>query len=743
MKRAYIFGLLFLAGIYFFPEPAIALSQKELLRERIEELGILSDKEFKTQPLSRTQEAPSSVERSSRVAAPSTTPLPTQAPSSTPEPTQPEQESEATDSATATDSAELSPTATPTETPTSTPVPPTAPPPTPTPAPTETPVPPVRSNQNAQQKPDTVISVDLETVKEADINALANEFEELQNDGKAITYVDTGNKNVIFFFGYDTESETSGLRKELGKLNSITVSENRTYKVQYSPNDPFYSQQWNLTKLSYSSALDIGPGAAQPVVGVIDSGVNVSDVDLNDNIWVNTGETAGDGIDNDGNGYIDDRYGCNFVQYNNGNDSTACLAASLYNGSSTHGTRVANLIATETNNGVGTASICPTCKIMVLDVDDSTGARLSDVITALDYALDNGAHIVNFSYASACPFDESQDVLEPYLDNAVNGEGLVYVQSAGNSGAMTQAQCVAACGANSYCNSSARNQSYYYVDGKEVDNLFHVGATTQAGKRASFSAFNGSGQNTVNISAPGENVPVNLNGSLTTTNGTSFSAPQVAAAAGLAMSWILPNRTPSAEEIVNLITNTADEISTDQNISGKQVNLFKMMNVAVARENVANTDYIFVSRFFSNSNASHFYTGSDSEAQTVRANYPDNVWNFEGIAYYAFGGPGPGRVPLYRFYSDRFATHFYTANEEEKQLVIDNYPDDVWLFEGVAYYVYPLEYNGGNSSVVYRFWSNRLRRHFFTANENEKNFIIQNLSNTYTFEGAAWQIPNL
>lgn len=730
MKFAISIAIVFSLVFFYAPEPSIAASPSALFREQIKELKLPPEQEYK-----QNQRDPNrSASRSSSVVAPSQepSPLPSLVPSAGVEL---QAETEASMSAESTDSATLAPS----NEPTITPAPPTVPPPTPTLVQSRTSV-----QQTAAVKPDTIISVDLETLKDSEVTSITTELEELQNKGKPVSYVDTGKNNVIFFFAYDSQSETGNLQSELGPLTSVTVSENRKYTVQYTPNDPFYAQQWNLTNLDYSRAMAIGPGTAQPVIGIIDSGVNIGDVDLNDNIWNNTGETYGDGIDNDANGYIDDRYGCNFVEHNNGNEDTACLVSALYNASSTHGTRVANLIATETNNGVGTAAICPTCKIMVLDVDDSTGARLSDVITAIYYAVDNGAHVVNFSYASACPFDASQDVLASYLNNAVNTDNLLYVQSAGNSGSMTQSQCIATCGSsNTYCNSTARNQSFYYVDGKNVDNLFHVGATTQAEKRASFSAYNGSGQNTVNIAAPGDSVPVNLNGSLTTTTGTSFSAPQVSAAIGLALSWILPNRTPEPSEIVTLITNTAKEISTDQNISGKQLQLFKMMNVAVARELIYNTDYIFVSRFYSSSNASHFFTGSDNEAQIVREDYPDSTWNFEGIAYYAFGSQVPGTVPLYRFYSNKNATHFYTANEEEKKIVIDNYDDETWLFEGVAYYVYPLEYTGGSSRTVYRFWSNKLKRHFFTANEDEKQNIINNLSGTYEFEGAAWQIPNL
>ena len=84
-----------------------------------------------------------------------------------------------------------------------------------------------------------------------------------------------------------------------------------------------------------------------------------------------------------------------------------------------------------------------------------------------------------------------------------------------------------------------------------------------------------------------------------------------------------------------------------------------------------------IHRFWSYTNQSHFYTASEEEKSLVIANYPENVWKYEGVAYNAFGDTGSEIVPVYRFWSDENQHHFYTASEDEKNLVIATYPERV------------------------------------------------------------------
>lgn len=148
-----------------------------------------------------------------------------------------------------------------------------------------------------------------------------------------------------------------------------------------------------------------------------------------------------------------------------------------------------------------------------------------------------------------------------------------------------------------------------------------------------------------------------------------------------------------------------------------------------------------VYRFWSTSKSSHFYTISVAERNAVASGYSPVEWRYEGRAYDAFDTQIPGTVPLYRFYSQSFNGHFYTPSEEERNYVRDNYPTTVWNYEGPAFYVYPLA-SGGNTDVVFRFWSPDNRHHFYTASVAERDFVRNNYpANVWSYEGEQFRVP--
>lgn len=603
-----------------------------------------------------------------------------------------------------------------------------------------------RAATAVDEKPDTIVSLDVSKAKDSDVDLVLQKMQDLKNDGKEVTYVDGGKVPAVFFFAYNSKDKLDDLKEQFKDSGALKVAENRVYKSQFTPNDPLYPSQTNLPLIDYSGGLDIGGGTARPVIAIMDNGVNVDEADINPNMHVKSTDTYGDGIDNDSNGFVDDTYGCDFYKYNRSGGASSCLKASLFDSSCTninsscnHGLWTAEIAAAYTNNNFGMASICPICKIMALRVDDTGGAFISDIISGLNYAMNEGVNIINFSYTSTCPFDASGDVLNPYIDSAVNTYKINYVQAAGNQGSMTQSTCTASCGSNPYCSSSARNQAYYYIDGKAVANKFIVAATDNNHGRASFSDFDGTTNQQITIAAPGQNIPVAINGSSTTVSGTSFSAPQVAGAIGLALSYLLPKYTPSPAEMVEIINNTGRPISTDQNISGRELYLSKVMQLAASRATVYGTSYVFVSRFSSPVYQSHYYTGSDRAAVDLRANPGSSQWFYEGTAFYAFGSQVANTVPVYEFYSAKLNTYFYTANYDEKNQILATYPDNVWHLDGVMWYTYPLAYTGP-STTVFRFWSPSLGRHFYTSSTAERDNLIAT-QNVYQYEGPVWKNP--
>lgn len=162
------------------------------------------------------------------------------------------------------------------------------------------------------------------------------------------------------------------------------------------PNDPLFGDQWHHENsgqnggtidadLDTPLAWDLTRGSASRVIAVIDTGFDVEHPDLAPNLWTNTGEVPGDGLDNDSNGYVDDLHGWNFTT--NTND--------LSGGS--HGTSVAGCIGARGGNAIGVSGTCPECRLMLIVYGDGPTADFDDA-AAFDYARVQGAEVINNSW---------------------------------------------------------------------------------------------------------------------------------------------------------------------------------------------------------------------------------------------------------------------------------------------------------------------------------------------------------
>lgn len=147
-----------------------------------------------------------------------------------------------------------------------------------------------------------------------------------------------------------------------------------------------------------------------------------------------------------------------------------------------------------------------------------------------------------------------------------------------------------------------------------------------------------------------------------------------------------------------------------------------------------------VYRFWSDSYKGHFFTVNSDEKNGLIFSSQPSEWRYEGVAYGSYSAQISNSVPLYRFWSDANHGHFYTINSAEKDHIIASYPSNVWQYEGIAYYVYPLSYSS-NILTVDRFWSDTYKHHFFTASADESLFVRQNLSNTWIYEGNRFNVP--
>ena len=272
------------------------------------------------------------------------------------------------------------------------------------------------------------------------------------------------------------------------------------------PNDQFYSVLWGLPDIGAESAWDTRTDSSSVIVGVIDSGVQYDHPDLIDNIWTNSGEIANNGIDDDGNGYVDDFWGYDFE-----NDDADPMDT---NG---HGTHVAGTIGARGNNNIGVTGVGWNASLMSLKVI-GTGTN-ADVARAIDYATDNGARITNNSYGYAGNSVGGSNAISNAIGRAKDA-GVLYVVAAGNSRSGTPASDM-----------DGNFNSWPAEYSKVHDNVITVAATDSDGSFASYSHW---GDESVQIAAPGTQI-----GSTYTQDGyvylsgTSMAAPHVSGAAAL------------------------------------------------------------------------------------------------------------------------------------------------------------------------------------------------------------------
>ena len=309
-------------------------------------------------------------------------------------------------------------------------------------------------------------------------------------------------------------------------------------KLDQAPNDPGFGQQWALANTGQtggSAGADIDALGAWSVrtdaggvtVGIIDTGMQLNHPDLAANVWTNVDEVAGNGIDDDLNGYVDDVHGWDFVN----NDA-------LPADDNGHGTHVAGTIGARGNNGVGVTGVAWTVKLMPLKAFDANGSgSVSAIIAALGYAVENGARVSNHSYGAT---DFVRAEYDAFV--AATTAGHVAFAAAGNNGVNS-------------------DEAPHYPAAFRIANVVSVGATTETDEIAGFSNF---GIRTVQVTAPGTSILSTLPGSgYGYLDGTSMATPHVAGVAALVAAR---NPTWTGSQIRDRILGTTRSVA---GLSGK------------------------------------------------------------------------------------------------------------------------------------------------------------------------------
>lgn len=335
--------------------------------------------------------------------------------------------------------------------------------------------------------------------------------------------------------------------------NVLMAQPDYRVSVDRLPNDPNFGQLWGLNNTGQSGgradadidapeAWDVTTGSGRMVVAVLDTGVDYTHPDLAANMWRNPGEIAGNGRDDDGNGYVDDVYGYDFAN----NDATPMDD----NG---HGTHVAGTIGAVGNNGYGIVGVNWNVKLMAVKFLQADGnGSTSNAIRALKYAVDNGAKISNNSWGGGS-YDQA-------LYNAIasaRSQGHIFVAAAGNS-------------------SRNNDASPTYPANYQLDNVVTVAALNNMDQLASFSNF---GVNTVELGAPGVNIYSTLpGGRYGTLSGTSMATPHVTGA--LALVWDHNPGMTYRQVIDQVLSTTTPVVSlAGKTITGGKLNLAAALGV--------------------------------------------------------------------------------------------------------------------------------------------------------------------
>jgi subtilisin family serine protease len=261
---------------------------------------------------------------------------------------------------------------------------------------------------------------------------------------------------------------------------------NYIYRISDTfPNDPDFAKLWGLHNTGQSvngipgtpdididapKAWETVTGGSNVIIGVVDTGVDWHHLDLADNIWTNEAEAGGSpGVDDDGNGYVDDIRGWDFVE--NDNDPMDYHS---------HGTHVSGTIAAVGDNGVAICGVMWTAQIMPLRIFDGAGFTPADVaISAILYGSDNGARVLNNSWGGGGFSQALKDAI-----SYAGSHGVLFVAAAGNDADDTDV-------------------NPHYPSSYDNPNIISVAAVDQNGNLASFSNY---GATSVDLGAPGTNI---------------------------------------------------------------------------------------------------------------------------------------------------------------------------------------------------------------------------------------------
>ncbi|MCX7978346.1 MAG: S8 family serine peptidase [Bdellovibrionaceae bacterium] len=335
------------------------------------------------------------------------------------------------------------------------------------------------------------------------------------------------------------ELQASAIRAVAALPEVEYVEPNYIYRVKRLPNDPMLNQLWGIRNfgqkdssgvtgvagvdVAAEAAWNISTGDPNLVVAVIDTGVDYNNPDLRPNMWVNELEARGQkGVDDDGNGYVDDVHGFAF-------DVGAGITDPMDDHG--HGTHCAGTIGAKGDDGRGIVGVVWNTKIMAVKFLSAAGSgTLEGALKSIDYAVRNGAKVLSNSWGGGGYSQSLKEAIERSL-----AAGAVFVAAAGNES-----------------NDNDANPTYPAT--YDIPNVISVAAIDNKGRLASFSNY---GKKRVHVAAPGVNVLSTTTSGYESWSGTSMATPHVSGVVALLLS-VHPQL--KAEEVRHRLIQTASRV---------------------------------------------------------------------------------------------------------------------------------------------------------------------------------------
>lgn len=300
--------------------------------------------------------------------------------------------------------------------------------------------------------------------------------------------------------------------------------------ITYTPNDPsFGSNQWYLKKINAEKAWDISKGDPKITVAIVDNAIDIDHPDLEGNAWINPNEIAGNGKDDDNNGYVDDINGWDVAGNDNNPQPT--------NSSMSHGTHCAGDAAATADNNTGIASIGFNVSIISVKTTSDAGSvtKIEKGYDGIAYAVAAGARVISCSWGGYTASQTNQNII-----TAAYNKGCIVLGGAGNDG----------------------KEEKFYPGAYE--NALCVAASDNADKKSGFSNFG----EWVDVTSPGSSIYSTMpNGTYTSSSGTSMATP---IAAGLCALMLSKNPGLSPKQVEDCLKFSCTNIdNSNSSFSGK------------------------------------------------------------------------------------------------------------------------------------------------------------------------------